>query len=182
MINDQVREATLKALLSGALSGGALGAGGRLLGGARKLKDLAKGAAIGGGISGALAGGSTYLGSEIMGPPKEADSHAFTHRGGVGGAVGGGTLGAALGAGAAGGLIGLPSKNVVTDYFTKLARKPNLRGVLAGAGAGALGLGALAGYMGSDEGMQVDFINQEMRRAKRRQLLQESMDRLEGTA
>jgi len=177
VIDNQVRDATLKALLSGALSGGALGAGGRILGGARKLSDVMKGAAVGGGISGALSGGSTYLGSEIMGPPKETDPSAFTHRGGVGGAVGGGTLGAALGAGAAGGLIGLPSKNVVTDYFTKLARKPNLKGILAGAGAGALGLGAIAGYMGSDEGMQVDFLNEEMKRAKRRKMLQE---RLEG--
>jgi hypothetical protein len=170
---EQIRDAALKALMSGGISGAVLGAGSKVLGGARSLKDIAKGAGIAGLASGALSGGAALLGSQIMGAPSDDDPHGFTHRGAVGGAVGGSLLGGGLGAAAAGGLVSLPkgkNGNLIFDYFNKLAARPNRARILKGAALGALGLGTVAGYQGSDEGMQVDFLNEEMKRAKRRQM------------
>lgn len=170
MIDQQVRDATIKALISGALSGGALGAGARVLGGARKLRDIAGPALGAAAASGGIAGGSTYLGSQLMGAPDPEETSGFTHRGALGGALGGGALGGVLGAGAASGIVKPPMNNLVTDYFKRLARKPSRAGILKGAAAGALGLGGLAGYLGSDEGMQVDFLNEEIKRRMRQRM------------
>src|SRR5438045_3134464 len=90
---DNVRSAALSGLASGALLGGA----GKIIGGARKLSDIAKGAGIGGAISGGLSAGATGLGSALMGNPSDDDSSGFTHRGAVGGALGGLLLGGGIG-------------------------------------------------------------------------------------
>jgi hypothetical protein len=162
-------DAVRNAALSGAAGGAVLGGAGRLLGGTRKFSDLLKGMAQAAGISGGLAAGSTGLGTVIMGgTPDEDDPHGFTHRGALGGAVGGTLLGAGLGALVGRGVLKAPGKNLVSDYFRNLAKRGGAGGLLHGAAAGALGGGAVAGYQGADEGMQLDFLRSEVQDSKRR--------------
>lgn len=179
-MSDAVRNATIKALLSGAASGGLLGAGGKLAGGARNWKEVGKSGLQAGAAMGAMAGGSTYLGSKLMGAPDEDESGAFAHRGALGGAVGGGIVGA--GAGALAGLGKLPlgksvaeHPNMLMDYVRALGSKPTKGSALKGALIGGLGLGAISAYHGGDEGMQLDVLNEEMRKRKRRQMMDEGM-------
>jgi hypothetical protein len=164
-------DAAKQAALSGALTGGTLGSVGALLGGARSKAALLKAALLGAGAGGTVAGGTNLLGTAIMGPPAADDPTAYTRRGAVGGAVGGGLLGAGIGALAAKGKIKIPGSPMIAGFFEKMAGSPTA--AKRGAILGALGLGAAAAYQGSDEGMQVDAINQEMERRRRQALLEE---------
>lgn len=171
--SDEMRDATLQALMSGASSGAVFGLGARLLGGAKaaKMADLIKAAGIGALTGGSVAGGSTLLGSSIMGPPEDDDPSAFTKRAGLGGLIGGGALGAVAGGLAARGKLRLPAKipGFVKDYYKGLRTGAEKYPILKGALAGGAGLAIPAAYYASDEGMGTDFINNEMRARMRAQ-------------
>ena len=172
--DDATREAALKALISGGISGAAFGAGAKLLGskGPAKAWDLLKAAATGGAIAAPIAGGSNYLGSKVMGPPRDDEPSGFTRRGAVGGVLGGGAIGAGLGALASRGTIPLPAStpHFVTEYIKKLKAMPGKKPLGIGAAIGGLLGGGIAGSMGADEGMQMDLIQNELNEEKRRKL------------
>ncbi len=165
-----VGDAARQAAISGAVSGGALGGITSLLGGTRSKAALLKAALLGAGGGAGVAAGTTALGGAIMGAPEEDDPNAYTRRGAVGGLVGGGVLGAGIGALLTKGRMKAPG--LVGDYFTKLGTK-GASGLKQGAAAGSLGGALGAAYMGSDEGMQVDAINQELLRRRKAAMLEE---------
>jgi hypothetical protein len=185
----KIRDATLTALLGGGVTGGILGGASGLFGevsGAAKaagpkavrnaiLKSIGTKAALGALASGALAGGSAYIGNKAMGVPDDADPTGYTTRGAVGGAIGGGVGGAGIGALAARGKIPLPKKSpdLLRAYAQKLKAMPLSKGAGIGAALGALGLGSLAAYQGADEGMQLDFLNNQMEAEKRKKMREE---------
>lgn len=167
-------------LISGGVSGGILGGAGSLLSGAKKFGSVGKAAAIGAGLSAALSGGSGMLGEALM-PGGENDPQANTKKGALGGAVGGGLMGAGagalLGVGGKGGL-GRNLKAMLMNNFGRGVLAKNV-GKIATPLGGAASLGALGaavgGYQGSDEGMQMDFIEnlkkQAMRDRQRQQMM-----------
>jgi hypothetical protein len=171
---DEQSERIRNLALSGGLSGLVLGGASAALGPFRKWSDLAKAAGIGAAGGGSLAAGSGYVGDELLGDPEFTESNPYTKRTALGGVTVGGTAGglagAALGTGLAGGLAKkvLPD-NLVTRKLLEYASKGSLPKMgklgLIGAGVGALG----AGYLGADEGMQMDVIENE----RRRKLLEE---------
>lgn len=173
----RIREATLTALLGGGLTGSVMGGLGGLFdshgGSGKALKRKAMIGALAGGAAGAgIAGGSTFLGNKILGAPEEDDPTGFTTRGAVGGAVGGGIGGAGLGALAAREKIPFPKKSpeFLRAYASKLKAMPLSKGAGIGAAVGALGLGSLASYLGADEGMQLDFINNQVKAEKMKKM------------
>jgi hypothetical protein len=163
--------ATRDATLSGALSGGLLGALANIRG-TTKWTQLLRPAAIGALTTGALAGGSTYVGDKLMGAPDEDEISPYTNRGMVGGVVGGGLVGGGLGALHGAGALSMPDAvpKLVRDALTKAMSG---RGkILKGAALGAAGTGLAAGYLGADEGMQLDFIQNQLEAARKKQYLQ----------
>jgi hypothetical protein len=176
MIDENTKDAALRAALSGGLSGGLFGAATRIVGGKGpyQLSNLLKAAGIGFGTGASVAGGSTLLGSSLMGYPEPDDPSAYTRRATVGGLVGGGLGGALIGAAASRGIIPLPRRtpDFIKNYFSKLTQSPEfIRSGLKGAGIGAITGGIPSAFLASDEGMQVDFINNELRRKKKEEAL-----------
>lgn len=176
----KVRDATLTALLGGGATGAILGGTAGLFGDVRGgknalLKAVGTKALLGALASGALAGGSAYIGNKSMGAPEDDDPTGYTTRGAVGGAIGGGIGGAGAGALAARGKLPLPKKSpeFLRAYAQKLKAMPLSKGAGIGAAIGALGLGSLAAYQGADEGMQLDFINNQMAAEKRKKMREE---------
>lgn len=141
----------------GAASGGLLGLGTSLMGGAsvrKALRNAAASALLAGGVSGAGVG----VGTAALGEPHEEDEddpNPYTRRGAVGGAIAGGGAGALLGAALAKGYLRAPAE---LGALNKLAGKHPLLGALAGGTVGALA----GGYKAGDEGMQVDFLQHEL--------------------
>lgn len=172
--NDDVKSATLKALMSGALSGGVFGLGAKVLGSKSpsKVLDLLKASGMGAAAGGGVAGGSVLLGSSLLGAPEADDPSAYTKRAALGGTLGGGLAGGAIGALASRGKVRLPKgvPSFISDYFKALRKEPASQAMLKGGLAGAGGLGAAAGYYASDEGMGADLLNNELRRQKLREL------------
>jgi hypothetical protein len=173
--SDQVNEAAKKAAISGGITGGLVGGVTPLLSMRKKnwrrylLESLGAGA-LGAATAGGLAGGATMLGSKMLGAPEPDDPSAYTRRATLGGVVGGGALGAGLGAGAAAvGKLPKQSPHLARSAIELLKKSP--RGKMIGALIGAGTLGGTAGFLGADEGMQVDFINNELRRQKRLEAL-----------
>lgn len=168
----RIRDASLEAAKSGGISAALLGGAGSLLAGRKPWLKVAGDAALAGLGMGALTGGATYLGSTIMGAPEEGEHGGFTNRAALGGALAGGVLGAG-----AGGLLGAgklswlrkvpgvaakleeegPFNNLLTDQIKRLAKKG------AGRTAAALGIGgaALGGGLAGNEGMAVDYLDDE---------------------
>lgn len=174
-MDDRVKEAAKRAAISGGVTGAVFGGLPPLLSAKPKswrryLLESLTGAALGGAAAGGMAGGSTLLGSALLGAPKPSDSSAYTRRAAVGGAIGGGLGGALLGAGAAK-LGKLPSgtPHLLKEGIVALSktRRPALIASILGGGLGAVAAGA----QGADEGMQLDFINNELRRQKMLELL-----------
>lgn len=167
----QLNQSTRTAALGGGASGAVMGAVTGIMGGKRKLADILKAAATSGLLSGGFAGGATYLGGKALGAPDEDDPSANTHRGALGGAIGGGLAGAGLGALISSGKMKVPkiaglTDNLIIDKLKGLVGKAH--GTKMGAGLmGALGAGGV-GYLGADEGMQLDFLANEMKKARKR--------------
>jgi len=152
---------TTDAALSGALSGSLIGGGSGLMEGYSK-RAILKRALLGALGGGALAGSAIGLGHEMLGQPE--DEGAYTRSGAVGGLAAGAGAGAAGGAALASGLI--PSKRGLLARIAKMGYGPAMStGAVVGAGAGA--------FQGSDEGMQLDYIKNEMDRHNREKLLRE---------
>jgi len=194
--DEKTRAATAKAATSGGIGSALMTGGSALLGGQRDIKTLLRRAAVGGLGGAALAGGATYLGSKLLGSPEENDPGAYTRRGGIGGAVGGGLvggglgylmgtgklqkLGALLGKSELGAILGhaakeeLPLDNLVMDKLKAWAGTKH-GGLKAGALLGA-GTGAVAGSMGASEGMEQDFLQNEIAAARRRKAVEEAMN------
>lgn len=172
----RIRDATLTALLGGSTTGGLLGGVAGLFSPKNlSAKGISTKALLGALTFGGIAGGSTYVGNKAMGVPKSDDPTGYTTRGAVGGAVGGGSLGAGLGALAARGAIKMPkdTPQFLRAYAQKLKAMPLSKGAGIGAALGALGLGSVGGYFGADEGMQLDFINNQLEAEKRDKLRRE---------
>lgn len=144
------RDDIKKAALSGAASGGLLGLGGGLLSGGG-IKSALRAAALGALGGGAVSGAGVGAGSALMGEPEEGEISPYTRRG----ALGGGTVGAGLG-----GLLGA----ALGKNYLKMAKFPSLGklGGKKGALLGGLGGGGAGAFMAGDEGMQLDFIQNEL--------------------
>jgi hypothetical protein len=188
----KTRKAARNAALSGLVGGGVMAGAGKALSGERNLATILRRAAIGGGGAGALAGLGTYAGSKILGAPGEDEPSGYTRRGALGGSVGGGLLGGGLGylIGAGGGrklakAFGgspiakraaavaheeLPLDNLLTDQLKHWAERPSHRaGLKAGGLLGGV-LGLTGGAMASSEGMEQDFLENEIRDAKKKRM------------
>lgn len=179
----EIDRAAKAAALSGAIGGGIFGASGAILGGVRKPTDLLKHALMGSIMTGAAAGGATKLGSELMGAPEPDDIGGYTERGTVGGLLGGGLLGGIGGAIIGSGKLKMPkgkwasklsggmSDNIFGDAMKKFASQGGKVGAAKGAGLGG-GMGALgSAFVGSDEGMQLDFIMNKIQEEERQRML-----------
>ena len=168
--------------ISGGLSGGVLGTLTNLRS-FRKPTDLLRYALTGAGVGAGLASGSGYVGGEILGELGEHEQGGHTLRGVVGGSLGGAAVGGAVGSLAAipavaGGLQKkLGQRNFVTKAVTKALGAGGLSSGYRGALMGALGLGAAGAFVGSDEGMQLDFVDSMRKeianKAKKEQLMRE---------
>lgn len=177
---EQLADNSRHAALGAGLTGASVGAIGKLLGGGRRVADLMRGAGAAGAATAGLAGGATYLGGKLFGVPDEYDPTGYTETAGLGGAVGGGLLGAlaggAIGGGALKGLAKIPAlrkvlqramhapavDNLLGAQFAKLAKTGGGRNALKGAllGGGLLGTGA--SYVAGGEGMQLDFLRNQL--------------------
>lgn len=183
--NDRLASNTKTAALSGLVTGGTTGAIARLLAGKRKIAEILAGAAGTGALGGALAGGATYLGGKLLGAEDPSDPSHFTKSGALGGVVAGGLAGGALGGLMGGGKIRMPTKllarlgvgdNLIMDKLAGLAAAPSMRNAKIGALIGGGTLGAVGGFQGGDEGMQLDFIKNQSARARKRRAAKMGID------
>lgn len=156
---DLIRQNALEAAGSGALAGTAYGTITSLLGGVPNRKALMKAVLRDAAHAAAIGGGGSYVGNEILGLPGEQETTGQTRRAGLGGALVGGAAGGIYGGLAGAGKIHPNPDQLLTRYFSKLT--PGRSGMIKGALAGAAGLGAIGSYLGSDEGMVQDFVEQE---------------------
>lgn len=183
----EIEEAAKGAAISGGLSGMLYGGVGNILSGGRKLSHMLKAAGIGGLVTASAAGGATYLGSQILGAPEAEDPGAYATRGGLGGLLAGGLTGGALGALVGSGKL---QKFAKLPFASKLAQKAkegmgeNLvtsklmewakEGGAPASKKGAALLGAILGgtgmAIGSGEGMQVDYLRNQLARERRRKM------------
>lgn len=173
-MTDEQKKRLKELLISGALSGAVLGAGGSALSGAKTVGAIAKSALHGAGIGAALGGGSDLAADAVLGEPDPNNRTAYSKRGAMGGALAGGLGGAALGAlVSGGGAKGALSRDLKAGLINKLGRGVVAKGVgklgSRAVGAGVVGsLGALVGgYQGGEEGMQMDFyhgLNEDKRK------------------
>lgn len=172
--NETMLERAAKIGGSAGISGGLLGLGAGLFGGARSLGALGRAALTGGVLSSGVATGANLVGSALV-DGSEEDPSANTRRGAIGGGLVGGTAGGAAGLalsrdGQAAGKIGkalpgIAKEGSLLNRGLQFARRHPL-GALAGAAGGAL-LGASAGaFQGADEGMQYDAVMNELRRQR----------------
>lgn len=179
-------------MLSAAAGGAALQGGQALMGsGTKSFGQIAKAGGKGAVISSLLAGTAGLAGDLILGAPKASETDGFTNRGAVGGLVGGGLLGAGIGGVAASGKLGkmvdaigktgkigskiaaglknaAPSENMVIDKFTKWGADPSKTRTMLGSMLGASLGGAGSAAIGSDEGMQADFIKNKAQAIRNR--------------
>lgn len=171
---DAAKEAAKKALLSGGLFGAIFGAGEHAFRGSSPITKagLLKAALMGGATMGGITGGGAYLGTKLMGTPDDSDSAAYTKRAGLGAGIAGGLGGALLGAAAS--RVKLPMvPSILKEYLAALKAKPLGEALLKGAGVGAA-VGAIpAAYYGADEGMMLDTLNNEQKRRKKEQMMEQ---------
>lgn len=189
---DDKTKAALRIALMGALTGGALGAGGKFLGlggkAAETLPEILRAAGIGAGLGGAAAGATNVAGSALMGDPEEGEDNPYAKRGLTGGALLGVLGGGALGAlGAAGkfpvGLKALmaklgeelPMDNMITRHISQLGEAPTASGIKKGAAIGAAALGIPLAYEGGDEGMYFDAMQEQIAKEQRRKQIERMM-------
>lgn len=188
-MEDENKRELLKLIASGALSGAVLGAGGRLLSGAKTLGSLAKGGATGAALSGGLTGLSGAIGLGVGGSPSEEETSGYSKRLGIGGGIAGGLAGAGLGAllaskGGRGFALSALKKAGAGSLANEVKRGSSVLGQAVGklknpgyaaAGVGALGA-TVGGYQGLDEGMQLDFLHNLSAQEKERMLRKRTME------
>lgn len=188
------RNKRLKELaLSGIISGGVLGAGGKAISGAKKLSDILKAGAVGAGAGGALSLGSGAIGGAVLGEAGENEESAHTKRGSLGGALGGALVGGLAGGVATSAkaralVMKLANKYgkgaSVKDAFASKDSAGNVTNILLdkikkinnpkiGAAVGAGTLGSVAAYQGADEGMQLDFVESLRRERQRKKAMED---------
>jgi hypothetical protein len=185
---DDKTKAALRIALMGALTGGVVGGGAKMLGGAKKMSEILRAAGIGSALGGTAAAGTNLAGTTLMGEPEEGESSPYAKRGLLGGALlgalGGGALGAAGAAGKIpGGLKALvakigeeiPIENMITRKIGEYAKRPTKEGVKKGAMIGAAALGIPLGYEGFDEGVYFDAMQEEIAKEQRRKQIEELM-------
>lgn len=146
-------DSTKKAALSGAASGGVMGLIGAGMGGSG-LKKALRAALLGSGVGATVAGGGTALGSSVLGSPGEGEINPYTRRAALGGGIAGAGIGAALSAALAKKWLKINNPPLSKIFAGKSPGKSALLG-------GAVG-GLFGGYQGGDEGMQLDFIQNEI--------------------
>jgi hypothetical protein len=180
---DDSTKAAMRNALMGALTGGAIGGGGKFLSGANKMRDIMRAAAAGGALGGTAAGATNVAGNAMMGAPDPEDPSAFKTRGLAGGALLGALAGGGMGAaGAAGKLplraimakMGIP-ENMITREIAKMAGNPSLSGIMKGAGLGAATVGIPLAYEGFDEGMGMDEVQEQINKEQRRKQIEKMM-------
>lgn len=169
-------------MLSAAAGGAALGGGQALMSeGTKSFKQIARSGGKGALVSSLLAGTAGLAGDLILGAPGSNETDGYTNRGAIGGLAGGSLVGAAIGSVAASGKLGkmvnalgrtgkvgakvasglkgaLPEENMVVNKFRKWGADPSKTKTMLGAMLGGSLGSAGSAAMGSDEGMQADFI------------------------
>lgn len=161
-----MNERTKNAALSGAASGAVLGGAGSILTGAN-LKSALRAALLGSVASAGMAGGGMAIGNSILGdPPDEDEINPNTRRTALGGGIAGGSIGALLGGALGKKYLRLPGATGLTKYIA--SKSPKTAALLGG------GSGALAGsYLAADEGMQLDFLQNELDALERKRRAKE---------
>lgn len=182
MNQDQTLIDRLKtAALTGAASGGLLGAGSALLGGGKSLRGILRKAAIGAAGGGIAAPAAIGAGEAVLGAPEQDEKNPYVRRGLVGGAIIGGGLGGGISAllasgkklpltkmGAFGDKIktALSADNIILNKLREYAENPSrsniVKGTLLGTGIGAFG----GAEFSADEGLNLDAIQNEIEAAK----------------
>jgi hypothetical protein len=166
--HDEARKAALQATLSSGAAGGLYGLGFAAISGKKKALELAKFAAKAGLISGSVGGGGVYAGSRILGMPSEEETTGMTRRATTGGALIGGAAGMGVGALAgSGALKANPKSNLIGEYLAKIGSRPGLKSATRGAAVTGLAGSLIGAYLGNDEGMMLDFIDQEKKQRQR---------------
>lgn len=155
-----MRDETQNAALSGAASGGILGlVGSGLAGGG--LKSALRASLLGALTGGAISGAGVGTGTAMLGSPEEDEVNPYTRRGVLGGGVAGAGMGGLLGAALAKRFLKFKAP---PPALKALADQPVRKAAGIGAGAG----GAFGAYQAGDEGMQVDFIKNEIDELQRK--------------
>lgn len=149
-----MRDDTKKAALSGAASGGLLGLAGSALGGGG-IKQALRSALLGALAGGTVSGGGIAIGDTVMGAPEQGEINPYTRRGALGGGIAGAGVGALLGGALAKKYLKIPKATGITQFFAN--RQPKMAAAL-----GAMGGGLAGAYQAGDEGMQLDFIQNEI--------------------
>jgi hypothetical protein len=190
--HDDHLRAALKIALSGALTGGVIGAGGKFLTGARGLGAIGKAGAVGAGLGGAVSGLSNLLGASVMDEPEPGEVNGYAKRGLVGGGLLGAGIGGVLGGLGASGKLKisanapqilrkiasmaaeeLPLKNLIAEKIAQLGEAPTGAGIRKGALMGAATLGLPSAYMGMDESLGYDALQREIEDEQRKKMMEQ---------
>jgi hypothetical protein len=176
-ILESAKHAGLGGLVSGIIGGGT----GKLMAGERSMANILKAAGNSGLLFGGLAAGATAMGGAVMGAPDPEDPGGYSKSGGYGGLIGGGIAGAGLGALIGAGKMKVPAitgvtDNIIAGKLAALAGKPSVRNAKIGALIGGGALGGAAGFRGMEEGMQLDFLNNQVRKLKKDRMKQREID------
>lgn len=193
-LHDDNRQSLLKrmrtAALSGAVTGGVLGGGSALLGGAKTFGSFARPALKGAAIFGAGAPTGLLAGEALLGKPKHGEVNPYMHRGLAGGAL----LGALAGGGGAaylasgkklpfaklgafgdkaeeaiGGLYG--ADNIISNKIRQWAQNPSAGNIAKASLLGGATAGVLGGHFAGEEGAGVDILNNEAESHHKKALL-----------
>lgn len=177
--NDLIKRLKLAAMAGGLSGAGVAGIGG-LLSGAKGASVL-KAALSGGAVGGVSAPAAIGAGELVMGSPDKSEKNPNSRRGLMGGALMGGLAGAGAGAlmrnkailsklGSLGKKAegAIDSDNFLFNKMRELVNQKEKSKIAGGIGLGALSGAAAGGYLGADEGIGIDAVQNELDNMKRR--------------